>query len=225
MTLEELIYRFLLQADYPRSSIVFKIDLLNPAVEVSGSAYVPTYIIVDPGTAEPLAVIEVVDAVGDEDLAIVSRNVCDYAARIAKESIQKFVIRVDVRGRTEAEQIQFYRIYSNNNLEKLSGNNFPDLETLKVHRKLIRNSATPVVTKSPRLSAGAGIQESLGQDQRSPPGAGLYLPALVLVLLFVLDGLISLLRGEPLLSIPQSVLALGAAVLLTLPAAIRYFRQ
>jgi len=56
-------------------------------------------------------------------------------------------------------------------------------------------------------------------------GAGLYLPALALLLLVVIDALLTTFNKTSWLSVPQSILILGAAVLLTLPAAIRYSKR
>ena len=224
--MDDLIYSFLLQSDFPRSSIVFDVDLLNPLTPGTGGLKVPSFIIVDPDTAEPLAVIEVVDAIEGEALKQAAIETGAYASKLAEKKIQGFLIRVDVRGRTEAEQVQFYRIWPNSTLLRLSSKNFPDLDTLRVARKLIETSRERVVAEIPLLSTSPASAESPGSDSLYPrPGAGMYLPALVLLLLIFADSIVASFQGQHLLSTSQSLLAFGAAFLFTLPAAIRYLRR
>jgi hypothetical protein len=223
--LDDLIYSFLLQSGYPRASIVFNVDLLNPLSQMGRSIKIPSFIIVDPESAQPLAVIEVVDAIDGEELKQAAIETGAYASRLANKLIQGFLIRVDVRGRTEAEQVRFYRIWPNSTLQRLSSKNFPDLETLRVSRKLIENSSVTAVSQTLKLPAETETAVEDRDISHISPGAGMYLPAIILLVLMVVDGMLLSLRGSPLLSVPQSVLAFGAAVLLTLPAAIRYLRR
>lgn len=215
--MEDLIYSFLLQSDFPRASIIVDLDLLGPSAQVAAGIQRPSFIIVDPLTAELLAVIDVVDAIDGDALRQVSIETGAYASRLAGSSIQGFVIRVDVRGRTEEEQVQFYRIWPNSTLQQLSSKSFPDLDTLRVVRKLISANAT----------APAIITEDVEADDPGErrPGAGMYFPAFALLTLVIADSFFSANRGVPLLSVSQSVLAFGAALLFTLPAAIRFLRR
>jgi hypothetical protein len=220
--LDDLIYSFLLQSDFPRASVIFDIDLLGPAAQVGSGMKVPSFVIVDPVTADMLAVIEVVDAIDGDTLRQVAIETGAYASRLAGKTIQGFVIRVDVRGRTETEQVQFYRIWPNSTLQQLSSKTFPDLETLRVARKLVEASAVAPVGAVPEI---IGPDEDEDDHEQRRPGAGMYFPAFVLLLLVVADSFFNATRGGPLLSVSQSVLAFGAALLFTLPAAIRYLRR
>lgn len=225
--MEDLIYSFLLQSNYPRSSIIYDVDLLGVSARVESGFKVPTFAVVDPGTADPLAVIQVVDALDIDDLKQTAIETGAYASMLAGKFIQGFVIRVDANGRTEEEQVQFYKIWPNSTLKQLSSRNFPDLDALIVSRMLAINSAARVVESVP---AADSASDQLAPDDShdgfsvNPSSAGLYIPAIVLLVLIFADGMFNTLRGETLLTIPQSILALGAAVLLTVPAAIRYMR-
>ena len=218
--MEELIYSFLLQSDYPRSSVILDSDLLGPAAQVGSGMKVPSFIIVDPESAQPLAVIEVVDAIDGDTLRQVAVETGAYAAKVGNKAIQGFVIRVDVRGRTEEEQVQFYRVWPNSTLQQLTSKTFPDLASLRVARKLI-DTRMAAAAKLPQIIEEIDVDE----DTESSPGAGMYLPAVFLLLLIVVDSYFNALNGAPLLSLSQSVLAFGAALLFTLPAAIRYMRR
>lgn len=187
----------------------------------------PTFAVVDPNTADPLAVIQVVDALDIDDLKQTAIETGAYASMLAGKFIQGFVIRVDVNGRTEEEQVQFYKIWPNSTLKQLSSRNFPDLDALRVSRMLAINSTARVVESVPAVADSA--RDQLTDDSHdalsvNPSSAGLYIPAIVLLILIFADGMFNTLKGETLLTIPQSILALGAAVLLTVPAAIRYMR-
>ncbi|MFK7892494.1 MAG: hypothetical protein AB8B63_16870 [Granulosicoccus sp.] len=220
--MDDLIYSFLLQSNYPRSCIVFDVDLLSPRSQGSGSLKVPSFIIVDPESAEPLAVIEVVEALDGEELKQAAIETGAYASRLADKNIQGFLISVDAEGRTEEEQIQFYRIWPNSTLLRLSSRNFPDLETLRVSRKLTELSAAKMLAQAPLMDTPeiAGVS-----DEQERPGAGLYLPGFILLVIILIDGVVTKVQGAPMLTMSQSVMAFGAALLLTLPAAIRYLRS
>jgi hypothetical protein len=202
--------------------VIFDIDLLGPAAQIGSGTKSPSFVIVDPDTADLLAVIEVVDAIDGVTLRQVAIETGAYASRLAGKSIQGFVIRVDVRGRTEAEQVQFYRIWPNSTLQQLSSKTFPDLETLRVARMLMMAKSADKVKAVPEFAGPAGEEESPVERR---PGAGMYFPAFVLLLLVAADSFFSATRGISLLTISQSVLVFGAASLFTLPAAIRYLRR
>ncbi|NND89305.1 MAG: hypothetical protein HKN42_00475 [Granulosicoccus sp.] len=220
--MDDLIYSFLLQSGYPRASIIFDTDLLGPVGRVDSGMKAPSFVIVDPVNADLLAVIEVVDAIDGDTLRQVAIETGAYASRLAGKSIQGFVIRVDVRGRTEAEQVQFYRIWPNSTLQQLSSKTFPDLETLRVAKLLSEASIAAAVKSLPDSE-----QSHKPEDDRAErrPGAGMYFPAFVLLMLVIADSFVTSTGDAPLLSVSQSVLAFGAALLLTLPAAIRFLRR
>ena len=220
--MDDLIYSFLLQSDFPRASIVLDLDLLGSAAQVSDRMRAPSFVIVDPETAELLAVIDVVDAIDSDALREVAIETGAYASRLAGRTIQGFVIRVDVRGHTEDEQVQFYRIWPNSTLQQLSSKSFPDLETLRVARKLVTSSSAPSTAKA---SAVMEVDDEDAQPVEPRPGPGMYFPALVLLVLVLIDSYMNASRGSSLLSLSQSVMAFGAALLFTLPSAIRYLRR
>lgn len=199
--------------------------MLGSTAQAGTVTTVPAFVIVDPDTTEILSVIEVVEAVNGDTLRQVAIETGAYASQLGGKSVQGFVIRVDVRGKTEAEQIQFYRIWPNSTLQQLNSKTFPDLSTLRVAKKLVNVSAAKESSPTLAPSVEPEIIDLVDEDEElieSRPGIGMYLPALVLILLGLVDGYFSLIRGTPLLSVPQSVLAFGAAMLLTLPAAIRF---
>lgn len=220
--LDDLIYSFLLQSDYPRASIVLDVDLIGSAVQMDTGMHRPSFVIVDPLTAELLAVIEVVDAIDGETLRQVSIETGAYASRLGGRTIQGYVIRVDVRGRTEEEQVQFYRIWPNSTLQQLSSKSFPDLDTLRVARKLAVSGAAPVATVEPVLDEEAEQVEKVVEQR---PNAAMYIPALILLVLVIADSVFASYQGVRMLTVSQSVLAFGAALLFTLTAAIRYLRR
>ncbi len=188
----------------------------------------PTFVIVDPDTADPLAVIEVVDSVDLEGLKQSAIETGAYASRLAGKFVQGFVVRVDAGGRTEAEQVQFYRIWPNSTLQSLSAKSFPDLGSLQVSRKLVVNTTAREMSSAASAPVDDDGFSELDSTQAPDDGkfvAGLYVPALLLLLLILLDGLFSSFKGESFLTVSQSILALGAAILFTLPAAIRYLRD
>ncbi len=226
--LNDLIYSFLLQSDYPRASIVFDIDMLGSTAQADSGTVttLPAFVIVDPDNTDILSVIEVVDAVNGDTLRQIAIETGAYASQLGGKSVQGFVIRVDVHGKTEAEQIQFYRIWPNSTLQQLNSKTFPDLSTLRVAKKLATVSAPQEPAPTPAVEPE--IIDLIDDDEdfiESKPGFGMYLPALVLILLGLVDGYFTVIKGAPLLSVPQSVLAFGAAILFTLPAAIRFLRS
>lgn len=220
--MDELIYSFLLQSEYPRSSIILDSDLLGPAAKVGSGMKVPSFIIVDPDSAHSLAVIEVVDSIDGDALRQVAVETGAYASKLGNDNIQGFVIRVDVRGRTEEEQVQFFRVWPNSTLQQLSSKTFPDLATLLVARKLI-DTRLAAASESTLIVEEIEVDEYI--EPEAGPGAGMYFPAVFLLLLVAADSYFSTTKGVPLLSLSQSVLAFGAALLFTLPAAIRYMRR
>ncbi len=228
--MEDLIYNFLLQSKFPRASILLNTDLLNVDSLASTGPYdIPTFIIVDPETAQPLALIEVVDAVDDDTLKEHSMQMRKYASKLAGNAIQGFLIRVDIRGVTEADQVQFFKIWPTSTLQSLSSKTFPDLGTLRVARMLV-DAKKPVEeaddVEEPEIVPIdlPVVQAALPEQQKSGALLSLYFPAAVVLVLALLDSVHMAFRGTPLLSLTQSVLVIGAALLYTVPAALRYIR-
>jgi len=224
--LDDLIYSFLLKLDYPRESIVFDVDLLGPTPQIGSGMKVPAFVIVDPDTADVLAVIEVVDAYAAEDLKDAATETGAYASRLAGNLIQGFVIRVDIHAAAKEEKVKFYRIWPNSTLKQLSARNFPNFDSLRVSRKLATKSAAKALEQAiPASGKFFTSTKPSHNDKLRPSIAGLYLPALALLLLIVADALLSSLYGLYLLTLPGSILASVAAALMTLPAAIRHLRD
>ena len=124
-TLEDLIYNFLLQSNFPRASILMDTDLLEQDVSSSnGTLTTPSFIIVDPETAKPLAVINTIAALEEEMLRTVSIQTRNYCSQLGGKAIQGFVIKVDLDAATEEEQVQFYRIWPNKSAQQLTANSF-----------------------------------------------------------------------------------------------------
>ena len=224
--MDDLIYNFLLRLGYPRASIVFDADLLEPIARAGSTSKVPAFVVVDPEEAYPLAVIDVVESLDFDSLKQVAEQVGAYANLLGGKLMQGFLIRLDSLGESEVEQVQFYRVLPNSALHQLSSKNFPDIDSLRVSRKLMTNSAAKAEDSAPGLEDKrsspdtALLDDNAASKNRCKPSAALYVPAIVLVILAFADGIISTLFGVSLISISQSVLALGAAALLTLPAAI-----
>ena len=226
--MDELIFQFLLQAGYPRASIVTEATLLTPG----GSGPVPedasTYAIVDPDTAERLAVIDVAEAIDEDALKQVAAGIGRYASRIGGREVQGFVIRVDPRGRSDAEQVQFFRVWPNHPIQQLSAKTFPDLDTLRVARRLSLSNALRVepgiidfaegddvagrtFEASDRMFGADG--ETSDAEHHSPAGlARRYVLAMVLVSIALADGYLVQVRGTGFLTLTQALLAVGAAV-------------
>ena len=226
--MEDLIFTFLLRSHYPKASILVKRDLLRASGKAANGMKAPTFSIVDPDTAEPLAIVEVVAALGANSLKQAATEAGAYASELAGCSIQGFVIRVNRKGTTPTDQIQFYRIWPNSTLERLSSTNFPDLDSLRVSRKLASDSKDiTVADKKDRLRVASVRADSKSSnaadtDHVSHSGKAVFLPAVLLLLLLIVDIAYVFGNGEPLISLSHSILATGAASLFTL---VNIFRQ
>lgn len=226
--MDDLIYNFLLQSEYPRASILLNAELLTVHdKDAAASLENPSFVIVDPESAKPLAVIEVVDAIDEEALAESSRNTKQYARRVSASGIPAFIIRVDMRGATQNDQVQFFKILPNGALQTLSSKTFPDLGTLRVARMLAdaKRPQDEFVESDFESISPRRAQATVATKNRYVSSWRVYIPALILLCLVVLDSYFTASRGTALLSLTQSVLVIGAALLFTLPAIIRSLRQ
>ena len=222
--MDELIYQFLLQAGYPRASIVADPALLEPTTSDREPEDATTFVIVDPASAARLAVIDVVDALDDQALEERTARVGQYARRIGGREIQGFVVRVDPRGRTEADQVRFFRVWPGPATQRLTAKTFPDLDALRVSHLLAHEQRrSPASSTGDATDATARRAERRGGADRDDRGVGAwrYLPAVVLLLLLGADWSLLLTRGVGLLNVGQVLLAVGAASLLTLVAVHR----
>lgn len=225
--MEDLIYSFLLQSGYPRSSIVYDFDLVGVVAEEVADVGTPAFAIFDPDTAAPLAIVQVVAALDIDELKQTAIETAIYASKIADKLIQAFVIRVDVNGQTDEEKVQFYKVWPNSTLKQLSSQNFPDLDALRVSRMLLVNSNEPASQHVPAVldRQSESAIDNICHEYTGPKSqVGLFIPAILLLILMFADAMFYALTGKALLTIPQSILAMGAAALLTVPAAIRHMR-
>jgi len=211
--LDELIHQFLLHSGYPRAAILA--DVTSVLNQVDGET--PSFVIVDPATAARLAVFSVVGPLNSEALSERARVTGEAASSLGGNTVQGYVIRVDVDGASEAEQVQFYRVWPNTTLQQLSARTFPDLDSLRVNQKIALQAMA-----SQTDNAGAA------EDPTYPLtslGMGAYVPGILLLLVALADWLSAFLRGEPLLGMTHSVLLGVSAVLLSLPAIVRFQRD
>ena len=210
--MDELIHQFLLQSGYPRASVIT--DVTSVIGSLNGTQ--PNFIIVDPESADRLAVIMVVDAVSIDVLREYATLTGNVADRLGGKSVQGFVIRVDVDGSNEAEQVQFFRVWPNTALQQLSARTFPDVDSLRVSQKIARQAHSAAV-QPPGASIDDAVQASMG--------LGAYIPGILLALVAVIDWAASLVLGTSMLDTPHSLLLVGAAILLSLPAMLRFQRH
>lgn len=130
--MEEVVYQFLLQtAGYPRAAIVSDTSVLFPDTDNR-----PAYVVVDPDNAQPLAVVHVVGAVDAAGLYAESATADTNKKALQPAAVQGFVVRIDFKGKTDREKIQFYRAKEKGELYPLTASNFPDLGSLRVAAKL-----------------------------------------------------------------------------------------
>lgn len=230
--MDDLIYNFLLQSDYPRASIILNVEVVGSAICSDSGNEAPAFIIVEPETADVLAVIDVASSLSDEMLEERAGEVRSYAHQLAGNYALGFLFCVDPHGSTEQEQVRIYRLLRNARLQQLSMQNFPDFNTLRVSRKLAIK--TSVEYDESLLASTA----STGELQLTDADVGLhdlddvcgkalysYLLALVLLIAIVADRILMMYLGESLLTTAQSVLTIGAAVLFTVPSSIRCVGQ
>ncbi len=209
--MEELIHQFLLQSGYPRASIVT--DVISLFGSLNGIQ--PNFIIVDPNTAEPLAVILVVDAVVPEDLRKFASLTGNAARHLRGRAVQGFLIRVDVDGSSEIDQVQFFKVWPGSMLQQLSARTFPDVDSLRVSQK-IELLANPESANDRALQAAS---------ETNLPEIGAYVPGILLIMIAVVDWGIGMYSGHTFLGTAQSLLLVGAAALLSLPAMLRIRRR
>ena len=224
--MEELAYQFLLQSGYPRASLITDLSILPKLPQNDGNGAAPSIIVVDPGSAECLAVIKVIEAndtVGFDENALATGR---FANQIGGDAVQAFVIRVDFAASDESQQVQFFRVWPGDQQLQLTAKTFPDLDTLRISHKLSRSSA--------QYSDFDGVSHRVRAFGRAPASrraglppngllVGLYLPAALLGFVLLLDCIVDFITGSGFVSSAQSGLAVGIALLFTVPAAIRYY--
>ena len=240
--MDELIYRFLLQSGFPRASIVTDLSLLPLAGAGSvpgddGSATGgPSLAVVDPDTADRLAVVKAVGALDGDGLRAAAARLAAFARRFGGRSVQGFLVRVDERGADPDERVQFYRVWPVEELERVTAEAFPDLDTMRVWQRLAERralAATPgagaggaraaappgdldegtVAARAAAFGEDAGTVASAGA-RPSRPGAWVWLPGLALVALAIADLVVDGLGATGFLGVARALLATGAASLL-----------
>lgn len=222
--MEDLIYQFLLQSGYPRASLIADMSMLPKLPLGDGNGTVPTFVVVDPDNAQCLAVIKVIaagDAEGFDQYALTTGQ---FANQIGGDTVQGFVINVDFNASEESQQVQFFRVWPGDQPAQLSAKTFPDIDTLKISNKLAVSGARHNDADGVRHRARA-FGRTPSAHGAGPQGVGmlgLYLPAALLMVLLVIDFFLESFTGTGIVSSAQSHLAVGIALLSTLPAAIRY---
>lgn len=230
--MEELIYQFLLHAGYPRDSLISDLSELQLSQTKDAIADVPSFAVVDPNSSDCLAVINVIAVNNEHGLQQQVLLTRQSAQQIGQE-VQGFVILVDFAATDPANQVQFYRVWPGNGIEELSARTFPDFDSLKRSRALALSEAISLdfaEELNPHRSHGANQRRS-SQPRNRRSGRRknrtlsliwVYLPAVALIFLLVLDWFVERVTGMGVISGAQSNLAVGIALLLTIPAAIHY---
>ena len=224
--MEELAYQFLLQSGYPRASLVTDLSILPKLPQIEGHGSAPSIVVVDPNSAECLAVIKVIAADDPDGFDQNALTTGKFANQIGGDAIQAFVIRVDFTASDESQQVQFFRVWPGDQRLQLTAKTFPDLETLKISHRLssssVQTSDIGGARPSTRAHGRAAVSRQIGQSSNGLL-IGLYLPAALLGFVLLVDCIVDFITGSGFISSAQSGLAVGIALLLTIPAAIRYY--
>jgi len=208
--LEDLIYKFLVQANFPRAAIVTDVSLIDGISSSSDASFV----VVDPSTIERLAVIKVVGPVNAELLIEQAALLSGISDSVGGKQVQGFVVRVDTKASREAEQVQFYRCHPNTELQQLNARTFPDMGSLLVHHRLLqpKQVAEPQSVTLPEDDA----------HQLSEPTLAMLVPGIILILLGLIDLGLRVFSGSSFIDLHQAVLLGFGVTLLALPALLRY---
>lgn len=208
--MEDLIYKFLIQANYPRAAIVTDVSLIDGI----NSAADATFVVVDPSTTERLAVIKVLGPVNAELLIEQAALLSEISASVGGKQVQGFVVRVDSKATREAEQVQFYRCHPNTELQQLNARTFPDMGSLLVHHQLLR----PKLVAEPESVTLPGDSAS----HLPEPTLAMFVPGIILTVLGLIDLGLRIFSGSSFIDLHQAVLIVVGLTLLSLPALLRY---
>jgi len=230
---EEVVYQFLLQtAGYPRASVISDATILFPDSDER-----PSFIIVDPVSALPLAVIHVVGAVDASGLYAASSAAETNAKNLKPAIVEGYVVRIDFKGKTDSEKVQFYRCKDKGDLYPMSASTFPDLDSLRVHSKLgaphqggvgvigghvtgihspnaANNGSTSASTQHLSDEELLGLEAAEGSTALKGEKrlrAGFWL-GFLLVVLAIADSVAVKVTGEPLLQLTHVLLLVGAVL-------------
>lgn len=212
--MDELIFRFLLDSGYPRGAIV-----TDHTSDESGQDYHPTFLIVDPSTAETLAVIDLVESGTREDLSSQAFHAGRYAALPGNEGIQAFVIQVDQNNPLAQEQVGFYKLLPGKKIQKVPSYAFPDLDALRVERRLKAMNAS-VQADDPVREQAKSPEREFACDEKILHGF-----ALGLFVVGVIDWGMTQSRGTSLFNLQQILLLLSAVGLVLFPIFAKYLRR
>ena len=207
--MEDLVHQFLLKSGYPRASIVSDVHTFMQKIDGS----LPAFVVVDPETATPLAIVGVLGAVDLAGLTQEALKSDQYIAHLGGSSVQSFLVRVDFNGSNKAEQVQFYRVLPNAQLQQMTARSFPDLDSLKVVQKIYLNSH--------HLKAETESEHTPVGSELSAKSERVYWPAIALAIIAALDWVFGKVMDMPLLSVSHSILLIGAAVLFLLPTLMK----
>jgi len=233
--MDELVYRFLLDSGYPRAAIVGDLELLPIAAGGTDIAALadtarPDYAIIDPVSLDRLAVLLCVPALDKEGLEVAAGSLGRFAQRFGGRTVQGFLVRIDPVATEVQARVQFYRVWPQSTLERVSAHAFPDLDTLRTRLLLSRQADSPVSGPArPEREDGpfdldGGDADTTAEDRlidiAGRPGIGVWLPGLLLVGLAIADRIMSE-TTSALLDIEHAVLAVGAAALLVWAMVVR----
>jgi len=166
----------------------------------------------------PLAVIHVVGAVDAAGLYAAAKAADVNAKTLASSAGQGYVVRIDLKGKSDREKVQFYRAKPNGELYPLSASTFPDLATLKVRAKLYGQPSTSTAEysvdeamRSNQASMVVDSDDAVSTHSDRKLRAGFWL-GLVLIVLAIVDALTIRSTGEPILQTTHVLLLVGAVM-------------
>lgn len=210
--MQDLIFRFLLESGFPRGSI-----LTDHKSDNTGQSYQPAFLIVDPESADTLAVIDVVESGTMEQLSSHALHTGRFAAKVGRHGVQSFVIQVDDENPVSSEQVRFFKLLAGKKMQQISSYAFPDLEALQVARKLKSKNQYP---------GAAVLDDDSGSRKETDRGAQvLYVLAILLVIMCVLDWSLMQIRGSGIFTLQQILLLISAAALLAIPILAQQIRR
>ena len=204
MNIHDLAHRFLLERGYPRASIDTYPDELRIESQ-RASTHRPTFLVTDPKTAVPLAVIDVTrHEQGDGLEARIERNLA-YAKVLDTDAVDVFVFNLADGGGGKV-LMGLFQCAGENQKRKITAQQFPDLASLRLRQRLPSRAAA--AAKSPSMHAGSGFFQRLRGHRNLHTWASLV--GFMLLLVALVDGLISRFVGSPNLTVAQTVMLMLA---------------
>lgn len=200
---------------FKRSPAALSADTSGKSTPEATAETTPAYLVIDPETADLLAVINVIESDSETELKRQQGDAVRYAAEFGDELTQAYLIQLLPGENSGPERVHFYHVLNTDRLQSVSAYAFPDLDTLRAHR--LRAVIQHKTTSQPKPEP---------PQNDNPPGAGrVYFLALLLLLLGVGDWWLLQQRDAGLFSVAQSLLVIAACALFAAPAlSLRYRR-